>query len=91
MTNLIIKRILETVILSLVVLIICSVTINIGYYFAFGLLVAMVQCIQKFVIFRTENRWWLYGIVLGYDVLFWPGAIAISVNKAYINHAKNSG
>ncbi len=59
------------------------------YYVAFGGIVALVQSTINFGAFKSENRWWLYGIVLVYDVLFWPGAIVISVNKAFIK-AKNA-
>lgn len=89
MTNLVIRRILETVILSMFVLIACSVSVGMWYYVAFGGTVAIVQSYLNFAPFSSENRWWLYGIVLVYDVLFWPGAIIISVNKAFIK-AKGS-
>ena len=91
MTLLIIRRLLESVILSVAILVACSVILH-GYpgfalYFTFGMVVASVQCVRQFTLFRTENRWWLYSIVLIWDSLFWPSTILTSVKKAYINNA----
>ncbi len=79
----IIRRLIEGMILSVIVLIVSGILLGWMYYPLFGIVAGVVLLVRNYGRFCEDNRPGLYPIVFAFDVMFWPNAIATNIIREF--------